>query len=405
MPLIFSRSLEVTGVTIEKPVINLVRKPSGTWNFSTLGAALLLVRRPLHRGGSNSVSVDKLTIHGGKLSVTDADTGGKAREYDQVEVQVSDFSQTSQFPFQFSMQTPGSGTVKISGKAGPLNPGNLEATPLDASLDVHNLDLAATGFVDAASGISGHLDFTGSLNGDGKQVQSKGNVTASKLQLVPGSAPATQPVKLDYAVTLQMQPQTGALSQGDVHIGKALAHLTGTFNAAGKTPALEMRLNGDAMPLSDLQAVLPAMNVALPSGASMSAGTMTVNLSIAGPSDRLVISGPVNLSNATLAGYDMGSKLGALGPFAGVKKSPNTTIQTFSTDLRVAGGVTNADKINLVVDGIGTITGKRHGGRRPISELQDVGGAERRRDGGNHQDSRRRQTGRRHSVQHPRHYL
>src|SRR5579871_2355810 len=38
MPLIFSRALHVTGLTINEPQVNLLRSSSGTWNFSTLGA-------------------------------------------------------------------------------------------------------------------------------------------------------------------------------------------------------------------------------------------------------------------------------------------------------------------------------------------------------------------------------
>ncbi|MGC2724734.1 MAG: AsmA family protein, partial [Candidatus Acidiferrales bacterium] len=39
MPLIFSRQLNVSSFTIEEPEITLLRNASGTWNYSTLGAA------------------------------------------------------------------------------------------------------------------------------------------------------------------------------------------------------------------------------------------------------------------------------------------------------------------------------------------------------------------------------
>src|SRR5207249_3824145 len=39
MPLIFSRSLRVESLVLEQPSVVLLRSPSGTWNFSTLGAA------------------------------------------------------------------------------------------------------------------------------------------------------------------------------------------------------------------------------------------------------------------------------------------------------------------------------------------------------------------------------
>ena len=37
MPLIFSRQLHVTGVTIDQPEVTLLRAPSGEWNFSSSG--------------------------------------------------------------------------------------------------------------------------------------------------------------------------------------------------------------------------------------------------------------------------------------------------------------------------------------------------------------------------------
>src|SRR5262245_39640131 len=38
-PLIFSRMLHVTGLTIDQPQANLLRNAAGAWNFSTLGAS------------------------------------------------------------------------------------------------------------------------------------------------------------------------------------------------------------------------------------------------------------------------------------------------------------------------------------------------------------------------------
>src|ERR1700758_42829 len=38
LPLIFSRAIHITGLTIDEPNATLLRSPNGTWNFSTLGA-------------------------------------------------------------------------------------------------------------------------------------------------------------------------------------------------------------------------------------------------------------------------------------------------------------------------------------------------------------------------------
>ena len=319
MPLIFSRQLHVTGIIIDQPNVTLLRAPSGEWNFSTLGAkgAAAPASSSSSSGSAAGVSVQKIEITNGKLIVGEAGSKAKMHEYDQMNLTASNLSYTSQFPFQFSATTPGNGTIKLSGKAGPLNQTDAAQTPLEANLEIHNLDLTLTGFMDPSAGIAGVLDFAGTLSSDGQQVTSKGKITANKLKLVPGGSPAGQPVQVDYDTNYALKPQTGSLKQGDVHIGKAVAHLTGTFNNSGATPSVAMKLNGADMPASDLESVLPAVGVILPSGASLKTGTMNAELAIEGPVNKLVTTGPVKLSNGTLAGFDLGAEDGRIVVFRG----------------------------------------------------------------------------------------
>jgi AsmA protein len=372
MPLILHREVNVRDVTIQQPQVTLLHNASGKWNFSTLGSnpaantptqsqpspapAPAPSAAPSSGGTPPSVSVQKIAIKDGKLLVGEAGES-KRHEYDHVDLNASNLSYTSQFPFDFSATAPGNGTIKLNGKAGPLNQSDASATPLQANLDVHSLDLNSTGFIEPASGISGVLDFAGTVTSDGQRATSKGKITAAKLKLVPAGAPAGQPVQVDYDVDYNLKPQTGSLKQGDVHIGKAVAHLTGTFNNSGKVAALAMKLNGSNMPAADLESVLPAVGVNLPSGASLKEGTMSVDLNIAGPVDKLVTTGPAHLDNAKLAGFDLGAKMGALASFAGIQKGSDTVIQTFASDLRVAPEGIRTDNLNVVVPSIGSITG------------------------------------------------
>ena len=359
MPLIFTRQLHITGVTIDQPEVTLLRGTSGEWNFSTLGAkgTVSPAGSPSTPSSAADVSVQKIEIKNGKLTVGQAGSNAKRHEYDQMNLTASDLSYTSQFPFQFSAAAPGSGSIKLTGKAGPLNQTDAAQTPIEASLEVHNLDLTSTGFVAPSSGIAGVLDFAGTLISDGQQMNSKGKITASKLKLVPGGSSAGQAVQVDYDTSYRLKQQTGSLKQGDVHIGKAFAHLVGTFNNSGETPSVAMKLTGADMPASDLESILPAVGVALPPGASLKDGTMNVDLEINGPLDKLVTTGPVKLSNGKLAGFDLGAKMGALSSFAGIPKGSDTVIETFSSNLRVAPEGIRADNLNLVVPAIGSMTG------------------------------------------------
>ena len=51
MPLIFSRTLHVTGITLEEPQITLLRGAGGTWNFSSIGGSSATAGRAAGRCG------------------------------------------------------------------------------------------------------------------------------------------------------------------------------------------------------------------------------------------------------------------------------------------------------------------------------------------------------------------
>lgn len=356
-PLIFSRQLHITGLTIDQPQVTLLRSPSGTWNFSTLGATASQPKPADPPGPSDAdISIARLNITNGKVIV--GDVGKSARHtYDQVNLTASDLSYRTQFPFRLEARTPGNGSLTLAGKAGPLNQRDAQQTPVDANITVRKLDLTSTGFVDPSSGISGLVDFTGTLASDGRRMSSRGKVTATKLQLVQGGSPAPQPVDVDYDVDYQLLRQTGVVKQGDTHVGKALAHLTGTYRTVGNTTSVQMKLNGTNMPLRDLEALLPSLGVILPKGSSLQQGTANANLTISGPLDHLVTSGPVDIAKAKLSGFSLGSQMSALSTFAGLPKGADTEIETLSSRLRIAPEGIRADDFKMVVASIGSLTG------------------------------------------------
>jgi AsmA protein len=359
MPLIFSKRIDIQSLTIDSPQVALVRTASGTWNFSSMGAAGTQPKPQASDSSATNLSVAKFKISNGSIAVGTTTPGGKRRTYQNVNLDASNLSYTSEFPFTLTASTPGSGTVKLDGKAGPIDQKDVSLTPLSATIDVSHLDVASTGFVDPASGIAGLIDFNGMLASDGHSMNSKGTLKADKFKVVPNGSPSGVPVNVDYDTDYDLKAQTGVLKSGDVHIGKALAHLTGNFNAAGAVATVQLKLVGQGMSVPDLEGVLPAVGVTLPSGASLKTGTMETTLAISGPVDKLVITGPVNLANAQIAGFNLRSKLGALGPLSGLGGSngSDTEIQTLSANLRVDPSGENADNLNLVVPTIGTITG------------------------------------------------
>lgn len=397
IPLIFSKTLHVTDLTLSEPQVSLLRDRSGKWNFSTLGSAAPAKKTgatppssagqppaaPVGNsagkestsasgtsapsgsttGGASSepsieqnLSVAKLNIKSGQISIADTATRNKPHIYKNVDVSVKDFSYTSQFPFTLSADLPGGGNAKLDGTAGPINSNDASMTPLQAKINVKALDLGASGFIDPSTGIGGVAAFDGTVSSDGTQAKSSGNATLDRLKLSPKGSPAQRSVAMKYQTTYEMQKQTGQL-QGDVTVGKAIARLTGTFDLNGQNPVLNMKLNADNMPVDDLETLLPALGVTLPSGSSLQGGTLSADLTVNGPVDKLVIAGPVKLADTKLHGFDMGSKMSAISMLSGVKTGPDTTIQNFSSNVHVAPAGIQTSDVNLVVPSLGTVTG------------------------------------------------
>ena len=359
MPLIFSKQLNVTGIVLDEPQITMLKASNGTWNFSSLGGASKSnAVEPGKSGAPQNLSIAKLEIKDGKLAVGKANSTAKPQVYDKLNAEVKDFSLTSQFPFELTVNLPGGGNASLTGKAGPINPQNSAKTPFDASMKVKNLDLAASGFIDPASGIGGSADLEGTLNSNGSQAKAVGAVTCEKLKLSPKGSPAPKAVTIKYAIDDDLDRQAGTITQGDIGFGKAVAHLTGGFQTQGETQLMNLKLSASDMSVDELESMLPALGVVLPSGSKLNGGTLSADLAITGPLDKLVISGPVRMSNTKLAGFDMGAKLGALSAFSGKAPSnPDTTIQNASLNARIAPEMTRADAINVTIPSLGVVTG------------------------------------------------
>ena len=358
MPLIFSKKLHVTDITLDKPEIALLRDASGKWNFSSLGSKTAAKpAAPSEPSSTPDLSVSKLDVKDGRLSVNRANSSIKPHVYDNVDISVRDFSPKSQFPYTISANLPAGGTVKLDGKAGPINSTDVSASPIDAKIDLKGLDLTASGFVEPSTGIAGVADFDGTLNSDGHVLRTSGTLKADKLKLAVKGTPATQPVTVKYATDFDLQKQGGTLTQGDVSLGKALAKLTGTYQSQGESTILNMKLNADGMPVDDLQAMLPALGIVLPSGSKLQGGTLSVNVGIAGPVDKLVIAGPIRLSQTKLAGFNMASKMSSISALSGQQGGSDTSIQNLSTDARVAPEGVRTQNVNLTIPALGTVTG------------------------------------------------
>lgn len=395
LPLIFSKTLNIRDISLDQPQISLVKSENGErWNFSSLGAknpsapvqpsgtasrngaaqksdntgkpsaqetapAEKTTSSGSQKSSSNpmNLTVGKLNVNHGRLNVSKANSTEPKRVYNEVNIAVKNFSFNSSFPFDMTANLPSGGNMKLTGTAGPIDANDAALTPLNAKIAVNNMNLATSGFIDPAAGIQGVADLNGTVVSNGNEAKASGMLTCSKLQVVKKGAPAGQPVKVNFTVVHNLVKETGTITQGDIFMGKAVSHLTGTYDAHGKVTSVNLKLNGQNMPVDDLEAMLPAVGVILPPKATLKGGDLDVTMASTGPVNALVTTGSVKMQNTQLANFNLGQKMAAISAIAGKNTGNDTTIQNFSSDVKMAPQGTAANNINLTVPAIGVLTG------------------------------------------------
>jgi AsmA protein len=360
MPLIFSKTLNVTGITIVNPEVTLLHNPAGQWNYSSLGgASAKSAAKPAASTPSSTpadFSVDKFSLEGGRITIGST-TSEKRSTYDNLNVTASNVSMTSRFPFTATANLPAGGTFKLDGTAGPIDQQDAALTPVTAQLNIGSLNLASTGFVDSSTGLGGLLDVDAKLASQGGEATTKGTVKLSKALLVAGGSPATVPVNVDFDTKYNLRKNSGVLEPSVLKIGNAAAHLNGTYETAGDATSVNIKLDAKDMPAKDLESFLPALGVNLPKGAALQAGTVNADLNLAGPTNKMVTSGNVGLFNGKLAGFDLGAKMAAVASLAGVKSGKDMDIEKLTSIVRVAPDGIKADNFIAVVPGVGNLAG------------------------------------------------
>jgi AsmA protein len=358
-PLIFHHQLLVNSLEIDTPLIHLVHASSDTWNFSTIGQSAAN-RTPQQKQQSivPDLTVDSLRIKNGHVTEESLPAVGVPLVYDQVNLTVQNFSFAKQFPFTLSAALPGQGTLAITGKAGPIDTHDAAKTVFDVQLALHHLDPVAAGFLDKSAGLSVLADFDAHAVSNGSSVSSNGTVHTQHLQLRPDAVPASKPIDVTYSVTHSLSDSTGQLQDATFQTGKLAAHLSGTYiMKPGGVILLNLKLAGQNLPIDELQSMLPAVGVKLPNGSVLQGGTLTTSLSITGPLSALVISGPVELGNTRLSGFNLSSQLKGIAGAAIGDTGNITNIQTLRLQLQVTQDGIRATNIYTLLPALGEAVG------------------------------------------------
>ena len=179
----------------------------------------------------------------------------------------------------------------------------------------------------------------------------------SKALLIAGGSPSAVPVTLDLHTKYNLRKNAGVLEPSTLKIGSAAAHLSGTYESPGETTEVNVKIDAKDMPAKDLEAFLPALGIHLPTGASLEAGTLSTDLTMTGPTNRLVTNGNVGLQNGKLVGFDLGSRTKEIAALTGLKTGKDLEIEKLTSDLHMAPDGLKADNFLAILPALGKLSG------------------------------------------------
>jgi AsmA protein len=328
-PLLRGR-FEVTEFALEKPVINLLRQPDGTFNYSDLaakaapvakknGSKKAVVAKPLEPGVIPLVLPTRMRINSGQLNIETK--GQEPVRINGIDLFLQEFSSTEPFPYRASFNYPGLNSVSLEGK--------LSYREDQASLIVKDNRLKVQDIVLPVEGIVSHLTtsprFHLSLASD--QLDAK---PVFEILSIFGLAPRETEISGPMGVRMMFSGPSNNLA----------TQIRGRFNDVkvnGKR-ALKGNVNGEVF-------------LKLPSGSG------SVNRRMQGD-------GKLTARDGELTNVDLIKKIQQVTGMLGLSKEARrqaTTFKTLQADFTIANGLADFRRIHLInpqmeVKGTGTMT-------------------------------------------------
>jgi AsmA protein len=363
-PLIFHRSVQITKFIVDSPSLQLIHAANGTWNFSSLGTSASQSSSQ-HTGAPPSLTVNLLKIKNGSAALSSLPAAGNPFKCTDVNLTVKQLSFTQPFPFELSLTVAGGGSLNLKGTAGPVAQNDTSLTPFDATLDIKHFDPLAAGAIQPSDGISMVADFSAQVTSKDGNLTTTGKAAASQLKLVRNGSPAPRPVDINFSLSDNLSSRTGQVNDISIVTGGVAAHIAGSFRHDGVEAVLDLHLSAPNLPVDQVEQLLPAAGVTLPSGSRLKGGTLNASLAVTGPLNALTIAGPIELDNSQLAGFDLGSKIQGVNPLSGT--ASGTEIQKLSATVNNSPQGTRFSNIDAEIPKIGSATGE--GTVSPSDEL------------------------------------
>jgi uncharacterized protein involved in outer membrane biogenesis len=346
---------EVKNLALDQPRIELIKNPSGVWNFSPLGGT---GQKGTTQGGrrSDQLTLDELRISDGQVAITNQAAKEPRSVYDHIDVRLTGFAPGKQFAVDLALHFAGQGKQLLSfnGRVGPLDPANTAAVPLSGHLSLQEVGLAgvnrfAPGTIppQTDSVVSGDTA-VGSQN---ETLSAKGNLTFQNT-IVHGSK-LDYPIKADYDLSADRKHDKIQVRSGRLELGSTSFTAAGEVEAGTKPANLNVHLTTKDSSLTELAHLAGAFGVAFHPAYQVK-GLVTADLTARGQTTAPQLNGSLSVRNVNVSGGEIKQPVSVpaidLSLSPDVVKSNPFTAQSGSTALTLAFALSQYTSRNMNVD-------------------------------------------------------
>jgi AsmA protein len=296
------KDVQVESVNLQRPVVNLIKSPAGTWNFASLGQQTQKTE-PSSPNDGQQFSLGELMITDGQISLLDQAKSKTPSLYDHIDIILKNFSPNSAFSVDAAVRLAGSSQeAKLKGEGGPIVNGNPEQTPFRGTLSLKQIGLADFAkFMNspALEGTDGIISGETRINKQAGKLVAEGQ-TEIKNAKVRGMELGF-PISAQYDLTDDISADMLSIQNVLLKLGSTPLELSGTVNSKQTPALLDIRAKANNVSIAEAAKLAAASGAAL-SQDTTATGTVNLNIQAHGPVDKPALNGTITGSKIQLSG-------------------------------------------------------------------------------------------------------
>jgi AsmA protein len=296
------KDVQIESVNLQRPVVNLIKNPAGTWNFASLGGQTQKAE-PSSPNDRQQFSLGELMITDGQISVLDQAKSKTPSLYDHIDISLKNFSPNTAFTVDAGVRLAGSSQeAKLKGEGGPIVNGNPAQTSFHGTLSLKQIGLADFAkFMNSPTleGTDGIISGETRINHQAGKLTAQGR-TEIKNAKVRGMELGF-PISAQYDLTDDISADMLSIQNMLLKLGSTPLELSGTLNSKQTPALLDIRAKASNVSIAEAAKLAAASGAAL-SQDTTATGNVNLNIQAHGSADKPALNGTITGSNIQLSG-------------------------------------------------------------------------------------------------------